>query len=90
MMSKVGRFEDLKVWQSAIEIAAGIFHTCASGQLKTDFGTKDQLQRAAMSISNNIAEGFEYDNTANFIRFLREKRPRNVPPYPAASIPGCH
>ena len=71
MMSKVGRFEDLKVWQSAIEIAVDIFHTCASGKLKTDFGTKDQLQRAAMSISNNIAEGFEYDNTANFIRFLK-------------------
>lgn len=70
-MGKVERFEDLKVWQSAIKIAVSVFQTCDGGKLKTDFGTKDQLQRAAMSISNNIAEGFEYDSPPNFIRFLK-------------------
>jgi len=70
-MAKVERFEDLKVWKEAVEIAVDIYSVCKEGKLKTDFGTKDQLQRAAMSISNNIAEGYEYDNTADFIRFLK-------------------
>ena len=38
---------------------------------KKDYGLKDQLQRAALSISNNIAEGFEYNNNKDFIKYLR-------------------
>ncbi len=41
------------------------------GKLKQDYGLKDQIRGAAMSISDNIAEGFEYDNNKDFIRFLR-------------------
>lgn len=40
------------------------------GKLQKDFSSKDQLRRAAISISNNIAEGFEYNNNKSFIRFL--------------------
>ena len=70
-MGKVERFEDLNVWKSAVQIASDIFKICATDKLRKDFSTKDQGQRAALSISNNIAEGFEYDNPADFIRFLR-------------------
>ena len=70
-MRKVERFEDLNVWKSAVQIASDIFKICATDKLRKDFSTKDQGQRAALSVSNNIAEGFEHDNPANFIRFLR-------------------
>ena len=70
-MARVERFEDLKIYQKATSVAVDIYRMCASGSLKIDYGTRDQMQRAAMSISNNIAEGFEYDNNADFIRFLK-------------------
>lgn len=38
--------------------------------IKSDFGLKDQIRRAAMSLSDNVAEGFEYNNNPDFIRFL--------------------
>lgn len=70
-MAKVERFEDLEVYKKATAIAINIYKVCADGRLKSDYGTRDQMQRAAMSISNNIAEGFEYDNNADYIRFLK-------------------
>ena len=70
-MARVERFEDLEIYQKATSIAIDIYKMLASGNLKVDYGTRDQMQRAAMSISNNIAEGFEYDNNADFIRFLK-------------------
>lgn len=70
-MAKIERFEDLQVYTKAVSIAVDVFKVCAEGKLKSDFGTRDQLQRAAISISNNIAEGFEYDNNPDFIRFLK-------------------
>ena len=70
-MSKIKRFEDLDIWKSAIEIAVDIYKIIEEGKLKQDWGLKDQIRRAAMSISNNIAEGFEYDNNKDFIKFFR-------------------
>lgn len=70
-MGKIKRFEDLEIWQKAIEIAVDLYSICEEGKLKRDFGMKDQIRRAVMSISDNIAEGFEYDNNKDFIRFLR-------------------
>jgi len=70
-MAKIERFEELKIWQRAVQIAIDIYKVADTGKLKVDFGTKDQIQRAAMSISNNIAEGYEYDNRPDFIRFLK-------------------
>lgn len=70
-MGKIKRFEDMEIWQKSVEIAVEVYRISEEGRLKTDFGMKDQIRRAAASISDNIAEGFEYDNNKDFIRFLR-------------------
>ncbi|MEY4877431.1 MAG: hypothetical protein RL708_2581 [Bacteroidota bacterium] len=69
-MAQISRFEDLPIWQLAIELAVKIYNISLEGKLKNDFELKAQIKDAAVSVSNNIAEGFEYDNNADFIRFL--------------------
>jgi four helix bundle protein len=66
-MKKVEGFEDLVVWQEAKDLAGVIYKTFNG--LK-DFGFKDQIQRASISVMNNIAEGFERGSDADFLRFL--------------------
>jgi hypothetical protein len=68
---KIERFEDLDIWKKSIELYIDIFGVIEISGLKNDFSAKDQLKRATLSISNNIAEGFEYENNLQFIRFLR-------------------
>ncbi len=63
-------FTELPLWKDAVDFAAEVYIFCEQGKLKTDFRMKDQLRAAASSISNNIAEGFEYGNNKVFIRFL--------------------
>jgi four helix bundle protein len=70
-MGKIRQFEDLDIWKEATAIAIEIYLISETGKLKNDFGMKDQIRRAAMSISDNISEGFEYENNKDFIRFLR-------------------
>lgn len=63
----VQKFEDLIVWQKSQDLAVeinSIFKQCK------DFAFKDQITRATVSISNNIAEGFERSSNADFTRFL--------------------
>ncbi|HJP64448.1 MAG TPA: four helix bundle protein [Mucilaginibacter sp.] len=69
-MSKIEKFEELEIWKIAIEIAVEIYSICDNEPLKSDWGMKDQIRRAACSMSDNIAEGFEYNNNPDFIRFL--------------------
>lgn len=69
-MARINRFEDLEVWQDAVRLGVKIYKLSEVGKLKTDFSAKDQLKRACLSISNNIAEGFEYNNNKAFQRFL--------------------
>ena len=69
-MAKIERFEDLEVWKEAVSIGVQIYNLTSSGNLAKDFAIKDQLRRAAISISNNIAEGFEYNNNKVFVKFL--------------------
>lgn len=52
-------FEDLKAWQKARDLTNGTYAICKISPLKTDFGVRDQLQRAAVSAMTNLAEGFE-------------------------------
>lgn len=60
-------FENLEVWQEAIELAVRVYELFRNCR---DFGFRDQIQRAAVSVSNNIAEGYERDSNPEFIRFL--------------------
>ncbi len=69
-MATYQSFTDLPLWNDAVDFAAEIYLFCEKGKLKTDFRMKDQLRGAVASICNNIAEGFEYGNKKNFIRFL--------------------
>jgi four helix bundle protein len=69
-MPKYLTFTQLPLWKDAVDFAAEVYVFCEQGKLKTDFRMKDQLRAAASSISNNIAEGFEYGNNKVFIRFL--------------------
>lgn len=67
-MSKVERFEDLKVWQESLALATHVYHTMAACR---DYGLRDQMCRASISVPSNIAEGFERHSNKDFIRFLR-------------------
>lgn len=67
---KVRSFEDLIIWQKAIELAADVYKLTETTAIKSDFGLKDQLRRAAVSISANIAEGFERRSRSEYLNFL--------------------
>ncbi|SRR6266404_128831 len=64
------RFEDLPVWEAAIEFAVKVSVLTAQEQFKGHGGLRDQLERAAVSISNNIAEGFERGTTQELLTFI--------------------
>ena len=66
-MSKVEKFEDLNVWQDARVLTNQVF--LEFSELK-DWGFRDQIQRASVSVMNNIAEGFERNSDKDFKRFL--------------------
>lgn len=64
----VKNFEDLEVWKRSCQIAVDIYTSLHSSK---DYGLKDQMQRSAVSIASNIAEGAERASTPEYIRFLR-------------------
>jgi len=64
------RFEDLPVWKAAVELGRRIYALTNHPYFKQDGDLCDQLRRAALSISNNIAEGFERGSTAELLAFL--------------------
>jgi four helix bundle protein len=70
MEGSVKRFEELNGWQKSRELVREVYKTCQDGQLKRDFGLRDQLCRAAVSSMSNIAEGFARKNDREFARFL--------------------
>jgi four helix bundle protein len=67
---KYQRFEDLPVWKTAIDLAVGVFALTESGCLSRYSGFRDQIERAAVSVSNNIAEGFERGTHEELLSFL--------------------
>ncbi len=67
---KIRRFEDLIVWQRARELTKRIYQASARGSFARDFGLRDQLRRAAVSVMANIAEGFERGGRKEFHQFL--------------------
>jgi len=69
-MRTIRRFEDLEIWQEARVLGVVIYRATAKGGFANDFGLKDQIQRAAVSVASNIAEGFERKTNKEFIKFL--------------------
>jgi four helix bundle protein len=69
-MSKVERFEDLIAWQKARQLTRCIYEATRRGDWAKDFGFSSQIQRATVSITSNIAEGFERDRLTEFHQFL--------------------
>ncbi len=67
---KAKSFEDLQVWQDTRKFVKSIYELTSLDNFKKDYGLKDQIQRAAVSIMNNISEGFERDSNKEFMRFL--------------------
>jgi len=68
------RFEDLPVWQDAAELARSMYELTALDPFRRHPGLRDQLERAALSVSNNIAEGFERGTTNELLAFLYRPR----------------
>ncbi len=64
------RFEDLEVWINSKELSVLIYKVTNGDDFKKDFGLRDQLRRASISIVSNIAEGFERNGNKEFIQFL--------------------
>ena len=67
---KYSRFEDLPVWKDAVSLARQIYELPSSDIFRKHFGLRDQLERAGLSISNNVAEGFERGSTNELLAFL--------------------
>lgn len=67
---KVRTFEDLLVWQMGIELVKRVYLLTASGSFSKDFGLRDQIRRASVSIPTNIAEGFERASRKEYLNFL--------------------
>lgn len=67
---KAETFEDLLVWQKAMNLVESVYRECRSGPLAKDWGLRDQLQRAAVSIPANIAEGYERATRKEYVHFL--------------------
>jgi four helix bundle protein len=69
-MNKIENFEDLMVWQKGIQLVKQIYIVTDEGKLSRDFGLKDQLRRASISVPTNIAEGFERRSRKEYLNFL--------------------
>ncbi len=69
-MAKFNSFEEIIAWQKARELNAELYLFTSRGDFSKDYGLRDQIRRASISITSNIAEGYERETTKEFIRFL--------------------
>ncbi len=67
----IQRFEEMNVWQDARMLSKQIYKATKNKDFKRDFGLRDQIQRATVSVMSNIAEGYERDSNRECIRFLK-------------------
>ena len=69
-MATIEKFEDIEAWQRARELTRDIYRITNQGSFARDFGLRDQIRRASVSIMSNIAEGFGRGGNKEFIQFL--------------------
>ena len=66
----IDRFEDLDCWKVARQLANGIYDFTKRGAASKDYGFRNQIRRSAVSVMNNVAEGFERGSNKDFVHFL--------------------
>lgn len=69
-MATIERFEDIEAWKSGRKLRQMVYNLTRNKPFAADFGLLDQIRRAAVSITSNIAEGFERGGNREFIQFL--------------------
>ncbi len=69
-MATIKRFEDIEAWQEARRLTKAVYTSAGNGRFAKDYGLRDQICRASISIMSNIAEGFERSGNAEFVHFL--------------------
>ena len=69
-MGKIQKFEDILAWQKARELTREVYAHSKTGAFAKDFGLRDQIQRASVSIMGNVAEGYDRGGDKEFIQFL--------------------
>ena len=63
-------YEEIEAWRKGRELVQEVYSLTRSGEFTKDFGLKDQIQRAAVSVCSNVAEGFERRGNKEFVKFL--------------------
>jgi four helix bundle protein len=69
-MPTITRFEEIEAWKTARELTKIVYSLTDQGKFAKDFGLRNQIQRAAVSVMSNIAEGFESRTQAQFLEYL--------------------
>jgi four helix bundle protein len=69
-MAKIEKFEEIQAWQKARQLVKRIYQVTSEGDFAQDYGLKDQITRASVSIISNIAEGFSRQTDKEFIQYL--------------------
>jgi four helix bundle protein len=67
----MSHFEELKVWQKAVDLAVKVYEITRKDLFNKDFGLRDQMRRSSVSISSNISEGDQLDSDKSSIRHFR-------------------
>jgi len=69
-MANIRRFEDIEAWKKGRELAKDVYTVTSKGKFTKDYGLKDQIRRAVVSVISNIAEGFSRQTDKEFVQFL--------------------
>lgn len=69
-MAMIQRFEDIQAWQEARKLVKMVYSLTNKESFSKDFGMRDQIRRASVSVMANIAEGFDCESKVEFARFL--------------------
>ena len=69
-MATFKKFEEIEAWQKSRQLTKQIYRISRTEEFARDFGLKDQIRRASVSIMSNIAEGYDRSGTGEFIQFL--------------------
>jgi four helix bundle protein len=70
IMATITRFEEVEAWKTARELTRMVYAFTEQGKFAKDFGLKNQIQRASVSVMSNIAEGFESRTQPQFLEYL--------------------